>query len=182
MTWRAWGLGRGVGLLALATLAGACGPTSEHASLNFFVDAQGALVGLDAGTSASGAEVELAWTIELTNLDAGAACPVAVYRWIAEPVPLDVVLPAIADPALESWPEQLEGGGELVETGVVEPGARSILGPELLSEPAQLVVGELGIAACPDADLRAVVDVEATADLGARSLSDSFGLRVLRIR
>jgi hypothetical protein len=163
---------------ALLFVAVGCGPTSESSSLDFPVDGAGAVVGLHGSTSASGAQVELEWTMVVDNLGAQ-PCTVAVYRWLEGG--LDPELPLPTTSAEQDWPASW-ADGELLEAGTVEPGAELTLGPALLADPAEVVEGQLGLAACPGAQLELGVRAELDAGLGVRAILDAVLLELWRMR
>ncbi len=158
--------------LALVVLTG-CAPASEASAVSFRVDERGAFVGVYAGTSAAGVEVELEWALTLANRGS-APCPVGLYRW-TDALPEDAALPE-PEPG-QGWPATWDGG-ELVDSGVLEPGERLESGATL--EPGEEVEALFGLAVCPDANLELDFGAELTADLGVRGISDALLLQVWR--
>jgi hypothetical protein len=165
-------------LVAALGLVPGCGPASETASLSFPIDERGAIFMVHADTSADGADIELDWAASFDNRRSQ-ACAVAVYRWTDTMVDLELVGPTASDP--QAWPQTF-AGGELVETGVVEADGTLTLGPSLVHDPAPLVYGQFLLATCPDAQLTVGVRSEAVVDLGIRSLTETFVLRLLLLR
>lgn len=153
-----------------------CGPASEAASLSFMIGESGAMFAVLADSSTE-SDIEVDWAVEFDNLGPQ-ACPVAVYRWTDFVDPSAIVRPTTSDP--QAWPQTV-ADGELIETGIVEVGGTLTLGPTLVTEPTPSVYGQFLLAACPDARLAVGVRSEATIDLGARSLTDSLGLSLLKL-
>lgn len=148
-----------------------CGPTSDAVSLSFALDERGAMFSVLADSSTE-SDLEVDWAVEFENLGSQ-PCPVAVYYWSDWVDPDAVARPTSNDP--QAWPMTVDDG-ELIESGIVEPGATLTLGPSLVGEPAPSVYGQFLLATCPDALLAVGVRSEAVIDLGVRSLTDSLGL------
>ncbi|MFO7567684.1 MAG: hypothetical protein R6X02_33895 [Enhygromyxa sp.] len=156
--------------LSLVLAVTGCGELSRSATINARLTAgESMFVGVEVHTSATGAALEVDWSVELLSFG-GAACPVAVYRWLDE-LPERGELP-IHDP-LEGWPRSWDGG-ELVESVVVPASEAVELGPQRLDEARDRVGGLLGIATCEGSALDAIVHVEAEAELGVRAVYDAL--------
>lgn len=166
-------------MLAPGSLAGlcACAPASEDASLRLAVDEAGAFVGVYAGSSAAGIEVDLDWSLVVTNHGV-AACPVAAYRW-DDALPDPATLPIAGEgPAAAAWPE-VWAEGELLASAVVEPGGTTRFDH---GEPEADEVGLLlGLAACPGAQLELEARADASADLGIRAISEALTVELWAI-
>lgn len=161
-------------LLALATAG--CGDLSRSASINARLTAgESMFVGIEVSSSATGAELEVDWSVALVSFGA-TSCPVAIYRWL-DALPEQGELPTL-DPT-EGWPQQWDGG-ELIESVIVPAGETLELGPQRLDEGRDRVGGLLGIATCEGSGLDAIVEVEAEADLGIRAAYDALIVDVWR--
>ncbi len=77
-----------------------------------------------------------------------------------------------------AWPSSWDGG-ELIASGVVEPGARALLGPAYFDE-AEQIDALLGVAVCAGADLELEVRAEVTADLGVRAVAEALSVELWR--
>ncbi len=167
---------RALAALLIAALVLGCGPTSEATSLRFTIGERGAMFSVLADSSTD-MDLEVDWAVKLDNLGSQ-PCAVAVYRWLEFVDPETVARPTVDDP--RAWPQTHEDG-ELIESGIVEPGGTLTLGPQLVGEPAPSVYGQFLLATCPGAQLVASVRTEAVIDLGVRSLTDSVGLSLYKL-
>ena len=148
-----------------------CGHVSERASINARLTAgEGMFAGVEVSSSAEGAELEVDWSVELTNFGEQ-PCTIAVYRWL-EVLPAEGELPAVG--TVQDSPQSWDGG-ELIDRVTVQAGEEVTLGPTRLDDARDLRVGGvLGIATCTSSAIDAVVIVEAAADLGVRAAFDAL--------